>query len=106
MINSKSDLSEFLKLDIYASKHPAAPRGSGQHVAEIDKTYSWPAIFEAVENLTNDQLKSALAFQEPISFHNNSNTGHGSVGAQWTLQYFLEYNGTQNIQSRIKNLLG
>ncbi len=104
MINSKQDLAEFMKLELMKSKHPTPLTGEGGNVAEIHKTYSWECVLQAAIEMTDQELSELLDFSEPISFHNNSNSGHTSHGASWSIKYFLEYNGGGDIRKRISDL--
>lgn len=104
MINSKQELADFMKLDFFEKIYPTPRRGEGDNVAEIHNTYTWFAVFQAARALSDEELKTVIAFKDPISFHNNSNSGHGSVGASWTIKYFFEYNGGSELRERIERL--
>ena len=104
MISSTQELAAVMKLDFFEKVYPTPQRGEGDHVAEIFNTYTWEAVLQAAEALTDEELKAVIAFTKPISFHNNSNGGHSSVGATWTIKYFFEYNGGSELKERIKNL--
>jgi len=103
-LNALQELALLLNLDEFAIKFPCPTYGTGGNVAEIGNTYSWSCVINAAESLSDQKLSVVLKSALKISFHNNSNNGHTSIGSSWTLKYFLEYNGSREIKLRIKSL--
>ena len=104
MIECLKDLESFMKLHFMEKAYPKPPRGSGEDVAEIHNTYSWTCVLKAAKALTQSELNEVINFRQLISFHNNSMSGHGSVGQSWTIGYFLDRNGDPELRNRIKKL--
>jgi hypothetical protein len=101
MIKSGKDLVEFMKLEFLKRIYPTPMLGNGEDVAEVYHTYSWECIRKAAEALTDEELQEVFQFKKQFTFHNNSKSGQGSSGSDWTIKRFLQSHGSEEIKIKV-----
>lgn len=101
---TKDELYSILRLKFLDIEFPPPSYGNGENVIEFNGMHSWPCLRAALESLNDENFKKVIKTTYTFTFHNNSNNGHTSVGADWSMRGFIRQNGSSKLQERLKNL--
>jgi hypothetical protein len=104
---SETDIKSLLRLDEFATKHPAPPEGSKrEQVIELEGiTYTKAAVEAALQATDDETIKDLLQYPKEILAHNNI-YGHGGAGSNMGIERAILYCASRETRERVMGIQG